>query len=176
MGQTLFRRAQIALLLLILVLAVPARAPAADSTGALTAADQAKIRTVLEAYRSAWLANDADAVLRLFAENAVLMPHHGVEPVLGRKAARAFWFPAGGPPTTITAFTQTIDQIDGGGDVAYVRGHSKVEWTTGTGPELKRSGNAGTNLTILRRQPDGSWRIAVLMWDDPPPQNLPAPR
>ena len=147
-----------------------------DAQPGSAAADQAKIRTVLENYRSAWLANDAEAVLRLFTEDAVLMPHHGVEPVLGKKAARAFWFPPGGPPTTITAFTQTLDQIDGSGDLAYVRGHSRVEWVTGTGPDAKRSGNAGTNLTVLRRQPDGSWRIAVQMWDDPPPQPLAPPR
>jgi uncharacterized protein (TIGR02246 family) len=144
-------------------------APAAKAASALSTEDQAKVRGILEAYRSAWLANDADAVLRLFAEDAVLMPHHGVEPVVGKQAARAFWFP-GGPPTTITAFTLTIDQIDGGCEVAYVRGRSKIEWTTGTGPEAKRSANAGTNLTVLRRQKDGSWRVAVMMWDDPPPR------
>ena len=169
-----FHRARIPLILL--ALAVPTAMRAADSTGDLTAADHAKIRTVLETYRSAWLANDAEAVLRLFTEDAVLMPHHGVEPVLGKKAARAFWFPAGGPPTTITAFTQTLDQIDGNSGLAYVRGHSRVEWVTGAGSGATRSGNAGTNLTVLRRQPDGSWRIAVQMWDDPPPQPVAPPR
>jgi uncharacterized protein (TIGR02246 family) len=141
-----------------------------EAQPASAAADQAKIRKVLETYRSAWLANDAEAVLRLFTEDAVLLPHHGVEPVLGKKAARAFWFPAGGPPTTITAFTQTLDQVDASCSLAYVRGHSRVEWVTGAGPDAKRSANAGTNLTVLRRQPDGSWRIAVQMWDDPPPR------
>ena len=134
------------------------------------AADQARIRAILEAYRSAWLANDAEGVLRLFTADAVLMPHHGVEPVVGKPAARAFWFPTEGPPTTVTAFTQTIDEIGNSGDLAYVRGHSKVEWTTGQGPEAKRAGNAGTNLTLLKRQTDGSWLIAVQMWDDPPNQ------
>lgn len=150
----------------LLVLSV-SPASAVKSASALGAGDQAKVRSVLEAYRAAWLASDADAVLRIFTEDAVLMPHHGVEPVVGKRAARAFWFPAG-PPTTITAFTQTIDQIDGDCGLAYVRGHSKVEWTTGSGPDAKRSANAGTNLTILRRQDDGSWRVVVMMWDDPP--------
>lgn len=153
----------------VAVLVVLAASPvsAGKTASALGAGDKAKVRSVLEAYRSAWLACDADAVLRLFTEDAVLMPHHGVEPVVDKRAARAFWFPAG-PPTTITAFTQTIDQIDGDCGLAYVRGHSKVEWTTGSGPDAKRSANAGTNLTILRRQDDGSWRVAVMMWDDPP--------
>lgn len=136
----------------------------------LTADDRAKIESVLRAYRAGWLANDAEAVLRLFTEDTVLMPHHGVKPVVGKAAARAFWFPSSGPPTTVTLLEQGIDEINGVSELAYVRGHSKVEWTTGTGAEAKRSGNAGTNLTLLRRQPDGSWKIAVQMWDDPPNQ------
>ncbi len=27
--------------------------------------------------------------------------------------------------------------------------------------------NAGTYLVVLRRQPDGEWRITHRMWDDP---------
>src|SRR5258708_22677518 len=100
------------ILLILLALAVPTAMPAAGSTGALSAADHAKIRTILETYRSAWLANDADAVLRLFTEDAVLMPHHGVEPVLATKAAPASWFPAARPPTTTTAVTPTLDHLD----------------------------------------------------------------
>ena len=152
-----------------LALALTASASFGAGPSSLTADDRSKIESVLHAYRTAWLANDAEGVLRLFTEDAVLMPHHGVKPVVGKAAARAFWFPAG-PPTTVTLLDQTFDEIAGVPELAYVRGHSKVEWTTGTGADAKRSGNAGTNLTILRRQPDGSWKIAVQMWDDPPNQ------
>ncbi len=132
--------------------------------------DEAKVRAVLEQYRSAWLANDAEAVLRLFTADAVLLPHHGVEPVVGIEAARAFWFPKGGPPTTITEFALTVDETGGSGDLAFARGHSRLAWVTGEGAAAKRSSNAGTWLTLLGRQPDGSWRITHQMWDDPPAQ------
>jgi len=158
-----------------LLLAAAAVSRAAEPKDALSPAEQAKVRAVLEAYRTAWLANDADAVLSVFAEDAVLMPHHGVEPVVGKAAARAFWFPAG-PPTTITAFTLTVDQVGGSSGIAWARGRSRVEWTTGIGPDAKRSGNAGTNLTVLKRQPDGDWRIVAMMWDDPLPQPAVPPR
>src|SRR5215813_1459517 len=92
------------------ILSPPLRA--ADPEGVLAPAEDAKVRAVLETYRKAWLANDADGVLSVFLDDAVLMPHHGVEPVIGKPAARAFWFPAG-PPTTITAFTLTVDQVGG---------------------------------------------------------------
>jgi ketosteroid isomerase-like protein len=63
-----------------------------------------------------------------------------------------------------------VDQVGGSCDLAYARGHSRVAWTTGKGAEAKKSSNAGTNLTLLRRQADGTWRISHQMWDDPPPQ------
>jgi uncharacterized protein (TIGR02246 family) len=137
---------------------------------ALPPSDDAKIRAVIREYERAWLANDEEGVLRLFTEDAVLLPHHGVEPRVGKKAARAFWFPKSGPPTAVTELSHTIDETGGSGDIAYLRGHSRVAWTSGTGADAKKSGNEGTLLVLLRRQPDGSWRISHQMWDDPPNQ------
>ena len=157
----------------LVALAVFAGAPGiarAAGAASLSPADEAKVRGVIRDYEKAWLANDEEGVMRLFTEDAVLLPHHGVEPRAGKSAARAFWFPKGGPPTTVTELTHTIDEIGGSGDLAFVRGHSRVAWTTGLGAEAKKSGNAGTVLVLLRRQPDGSWRISHQMWDDPPNQ------
>jgi uncharacterized protein (TIGR02246 family) len=136
----------------------------------LAPADEQKVRAVLDDYRRAWLANDADAVLRLFTRDAVLMPHHGVEPVVGIDAARAFWFPKDSPPVTITELAMTVDQVGGSCDIAFARGHSRVSWTTGKGAQATKSSNAGTNLTLFRKEADGTWRITHQMWDDPPPR------
>lgn len=138
--------------------------------GELPPNEVAKIRAVVREYETAWLANDEEGVMRLFSEDAVLLPHHGVEPQVGKKAARAFWFPKTGPPTAVTELSHTIDEIGGSGDIAYLRAHSRVAWTSGAGADAKKSGNAGTLLVLLRRQPDGSWRISHQMWDDPPNQ------
>jgi uncharacterized protein (TIGR02246 family) len=145
-------------------------AAARAAEGSLPADEERKIRAVLDEYRRAWLANDADRVLRLFTRDAVLLPHHGVEPVVGIDAARAFWFPKDSPPVTIDELTMTVDQVGGSCEVAYARGHSRVAWTAGKGAQATKSSNAGTNLTLLRRQSDGTWRISHQMWDDPPPQ------
>ena len=143
---------------------------APDSSPPLSPADRERIRFVSQAYCDAWLKNDEAAVLRLFTKDAVLLPHHGLDPVVGEEAIRAFWFPKGGPPTTVTKLTQTVDEIGGSGDFAYLRGRSAVSWVSGTAAAAKTSSNAGTFLNILRRQPDGSWRITHQMWDDPPNQ------
>jgi uncharacterized protein (TIGR02246 family) len=152
------------------LIAVPERIPAAPPGPGFSEQESRSVREVMEEYRRAWLANDENAVLRLFTADAVLMPHHGVEPVVGLVAAREFWFPKGGPPTTITEFAMTVDETGGSGDLAFARGHSRVAWVTGEGTEAKKSSNAGTWLTLLRRQPDDSWRISHQMWDDPPAQ------
>ena len=145
-----------------------AAAPAADA--ALSAADEKAVREVVAEYQRAWLANDADSVLRLFTSDAVLMPHHGVEPVVGLDAARAFWFPKDGPAVTITELVMTVDQVGGTCGMAFARGHSRVAWRTGQGADATSSSNAGTNLMLLRRQADGGWRITHQMWDDPVPR------
>ncbi|MCI0353097.1 MAG: nuclear transport factor 2 family protein [Acidobacteriales bacterium] len=136
----------------------------------LAAKDVAAIEAVHQAYRQAWLRNDKNGVLKLFAENAVIMPHHGDEPRVGMKAIEAFWFPPGGALLKITEFELKTDEIGGSGCLAYRRGHFSLAWTTAVNGTTKTTSNAGTYLDILRKQPDGSWKITHHMWDDPVPQ------
>lgn len=98
-----------------------------------------ELRAVNNAYRTAWLAGDSAAVLRLFAADAVLLPHHGDPPVVGLDAIRRFWWPAGSPPTTITALEISTEGA---------------------------SVNGGTYLMVLRRGSPGGWVITHRMWDD----------
>jgi uncharacterized protein (TIGR02246 family) len=153
----------------VLVLALGA---ACAHGGARSAdADVQALRTVNDAYRRAWLANDSEGVMRLFAPDAVLMPHHGLQPVVRAEQIRAFWF-APGPATTITRLDLQLDDIAVRDDTGLVRGRSEVEWTVARDGEVERWRNAGTFLTVLRRGPDGAWLITHHMWDDPPNQRL----
>jgi uncharacterized protein (TIGR02246 family) len=110
-------------------------------------------------------------VMRLFTPDAVLLPHHGLQPVVGSEQIRAFWFTPG-PPTSITRLDLELDDIAVREDIAIVRGRSQVDWTVQKGETLERWTNAGTFLTVLRRGTDGAWRITHHMWDDPPNQRL----
>lgn len=134
-------------------------------------ADAAAIRSVHDEYRRAWLSNDSEGVLRLFTPEAVLLPHHGLPAVVGSEAIRAFWF-APGPPTTITRLDLDLEEVSIHADAGVVRGRSRVAWTVlqPSGPEQWE--NAGTFLTVLRRDADGRWRITHHMWDDPPNRRL----
>ena len=153
--------------LLVLALATAcahseARSPDADATA---------IREVHAEYRRAWLANDSEGVLRLFTPDAVLLPHHGLAAVVGVEAIRGFWF-APGPPTTITRLDLDLEEVSIHGDTGVVRGRSQVAWTVQQPSGLERWENAGTFLTVLRRDADGRWRISHHMWDDPPNRRL----
>ena len=127
--------------------------------------DRNSVREVMDAYVRHWLAGDAAAVTALFADDAVLVPHHGLPAVVGLDAIRKWWWPAGAAPTTIDAFSIEYDQIAGDGSMAFVRGRQKLEWTTNG----KRFRNAGNALTVLRKE-GGRWRIVLQMWGDPPNQ------
>jgi uncharacterized protein (TIGR02246 family) len=133
------------------------------SAETLTAADRQAVRKVVDEYVAAWLDGDAERVMRTLAPDAVLIPHHGLSPVEGEKAIRAWWWPAKAPATTIEKFEMTPVEIGGGGTFAFVRGTQSLQWTTGG----KRSSNRGNQLTLLRKEADGRWRITHQMWGDP---------
>jgi uncharacterized protein (TIGR02246 family) len=123
------------------------------------------IRTTIEAYRTAWLANDAKQVLKTFTEDAVLMPAQGAPPVAGIAAIEKYWYAPGGPPTTVTRLEITVDQVGGNSAFAFVRGLNGVGWTVTEHGTASKHFHPGTYLDVLRKLPDGSWRIQVHMWD-----------
>ena len=133
-----------------------------------TDSDRKAVVQVLDEYVNAWLAGDAERVMRVMSDDAVLMPHHGLQPVVGAKAIRAWWWPPDSPKTTIDKFAMHHVEIGGSGSIAYVRGTQELEWTTGT----KTQRNRGNHLTLLRKGNDGRWRITHQMWGDPPNETV----
>ena len=155
-----------------LVILVLAAASSATGRSELSPEEAKRIQSVLVDYRAAWLKSDQQGVLRAFTPDAVLMPHHGVEPVTGIAAIREFWFPVTTSQTTIDEFKQTYDEIGGGPDLAYVRGKSEVSWTTTDGKTEEVWRTKGNYLAVLKRQTDGGWRISHLIWDDIPNERI----
>ena len=116
------------------------------------------LRAVNEAYRVAWLAGDSAAVLRLFAPDAVLLPHHGDPPVVGLPAIRAFWWPPDGSPTTITTMDITTDGAEVNGDQGVLWGRFALAFRFESDGRQRSMRNAGTYLMVLRRT--GGHRVA----------------
>jgi len=132
----------------------------------LTRDDLERARTVITAYRDAWLDADATAVLALFTRDAVLLPHHGDPPVVGEAAIRAFWWPPGSGPFKLLSMEVSVDEVGGSCGTAFARGTDQIAWASGGKTYRQR----GTYLNVLRKMPDGSWKISHHMWDDPAPQ------
>jgi uncharacterized protein (TIGR02246 family) len=156
-------------LITVLLLAnVSVGAASTEQPNELTPADEKAIRATIEAYRTAWLANDAKGVLKTFTDDAVLQPAHGAAAVVGIAAIEKYWFAPGGPPTTITKLDITVDQVSGNAALAFARGLDTVAWTMTQNGATSRYSHPGTYLNVMKKLPDGSWRIQVHMWDDGP--------
>jgi uncharacterized protein (TIGR02246 family) len=159
------------MLLGVMVLIASVHTSPAHPSG-LSATDVDAIRRTCEGFRDAWLRNDAAGVMRLLTADVVIMPHHGVRPREGAQAVRAFWWPKGATPATVTRFEHEHDEIGGDGSFAFVRGRATIEYTWAPAQELRLFRNVGTTLTLLRRVESGEWLISHRMWDDPPTEDL----
>jgi uncharacterized protein (TIGR02246 family) len=135
---------------------------ACGSSAGLSMADRAAIRGLDSAYVDAWLRDDTAAVLATLASDAVLMPA-GQLP-LTDSAIRNFWWPRDGSRTRVTAYTTTIDDIAGAGDLAYVRGTGVLAFTYEKDGVRSEITSRNMTLTIATRGSDGRWRIARRMW------------
>jgi uncharacterized protein (TIGR02246 family) len=150
------------------LLCAPAPALALDCSSALTDDDAAKVRGVVEAYRTAWLRGDSEGVMKTLTDDAVLLPAHGARPIVGREAIVKYWWPAGGPPSKVTRLDITVEGLTGDCATAYSHGRDDVAWTQDENGVTRTHGHPGTYLNVYRKLADGSWRIARHMWDDGP--------
>lgn len=131
-----------------------------------SAEDLAKIKEVHKKYEEAWLKGDANGVRALFTEDCVLLPPHGDKPRIGQKGLNEFWFPPDAPPTQITKLVVIPQNIGGDGKMAYAWGADEVEWTTTRDGKTTTSSHKGMFLNVLRKQPNGEWKLSHHMWDD----------
>ena len=140
------------LAVLVLVVASTACQPPVqeEASGALSDADIAAIEATLEAHEQAGLAGDWESFFALFTEDAVLMVSN--RPAVEGLEAIKGW----GPWVRAIEWEMSIVEIDGRGDLAFARGTDSylLDYEGAVKEE-------GKFLYILRKQPDGSWRIAT---------------
>jgi ketosteroid isomerase-like protein len=119
----------------------------------LTDADKASIRAVSDSFVVMFRADRDSAQAELYTQNAVLMPPNtGI--VEGRPAIRAFLknYPA------MTDFTLTSIDVDGRGDLAYVRGTYAFSLPAAGGrPAVSDHGK----FIEIRRREGGKWLMTA---------------
>jgi ketosteroid isomerase-like protein len=118
--------------------------------------DVAAIRAAMDTYVQHALAGDWDAWGTILAADIVYMPPNQA-PLIGREAAVGF----GKSFPKITSLTSTPEEIEGRGDLAYLRGKYSYSATLPDGQNLTES---GTYLALHRRQADGAWPFTHLIW------------
>lgn len=136
------------LLQLMLLLSAPvahAQAPLPDIAQP-TVVLPGDIRAVLDAYAKAWEARDSKSLAALFTTQGMALPN-GDPPAQGAEAIAATYARSAGGALHLRpiAFHHT-------GDLAVVVG------AFGAGPG---TGEAGKFVLALRRDPQGTWRIAA---------------
>lgn len=129
----------------------------------LSATDVEAIKKARKRYTNAWLAGDSTQVMQALTSDVVLIPHHGDMPIAGSQAIKEFWWPADALPSSVTEFTSTTDEIDGSGDMAFVRGRFKLVFTYGD----QTYSNEGNYLNTVRKDSLGDWKLSRLIWNDP---------
>jgi len=136
------------------------------ASNSLSAEDLAKIKQVHKKYEEAWLKGDANGVRVLFTADCVLLPPHGDKPRIGQKGLNEFWFPPDAPPIQVTKLVVTPQNIGGDGNMAYAWGTDEVEWTSTQDGKTTTSSHKGMFLNVLRKQPNGEWKLSHHTWDD----------
>ncbi|UCD76286.1 MAG: nuclear transport factor 2 family protein [Phycisphaerales bacterium] len=117
----------------------------------LLESDIAAIRNATEQYRVAESVNDWQAVTMLYTENAIRMLPEG--PTIQGREAILKEFDA--RPYSVTQYDQQIEEAEGFGDLAVVRG--VFSYAVDRDGEILRG--TGKYIAVYRRQLDGTWLI-----------------
>jgi ketosteroid isomerase-like protein len=128
----------------------------------LSEADVAVIRAATASFVANGAARRDSANAAEYTENAVFMPPN--QPAVEGRAAIRAWL-AGFPP--MSAFSLTVLDIDGRGDLAYERGtYALTMAASGKTPAMS---DHGKYLAVRRRQADGSWLMSADMFNSDVP-------
>jgi uncharacterized protein (TIGR02246 family) len=114
--------------------------------------DERAIRELVATWMTASQAGDIETVLGLMTDDVVFMVP-GREP-FGKEVFAAA---SQGMKGVRIEGTNDIRELNVLGDWAYLRGHIAITMTPPVGEPVRR---AGYTLTILRKGPDGRWRLA----------------
>jgi len=112
---------------------------------------------------TATIARDVDALTALWDDDAVLL-QPGTPPIVGKAAFHDFVKQAlaKSPAVKVVKYAPDIHDIQVAGNVAYEWGYFDTTQKSfeQQAPESLRA----KLLRVMRRQPDGSWKFARVMW------------
>jgi uncharacterized protein (TIGR02246 family) len=132
----------------------------AAAPAGLSAADEAAVRAVDQSWAKAATAGDANAVGALYAGDATVMPP-GMAAVKGD--AGKFWSDFFGSMNVQAELSTTA--VEGRGDLAFASGTYRMTLTPKKPGAKPYPTEEGKYLEVLKKQADGSWKIAYDIWN-----------
>ena len=133
--------------------------PAAAAS--LSDEDKAGVRALDAEWARAATAGDGEAIAVLYAPDAVLLPPG--EAIVKGEAAKKYWVDFGNGfsgPTELNTMA-----VEGAGDVATAIGTYKMTLTPKKAGAKPLPVDEGKYIEVLKRQDDGSWKIAYDIWN-----------
>lgn len=128
-----------------------------SAPASLSTSDSAGVAAADSAFQAAVNSGDAAAVAAVYVIDASMLPPN-LPVQRGREAIRTYW------SRVLDAYTVKLesspDMIEGRGDLAYSMGHYRLTAV----PKAKSApgfADEGKFVEILKKQPDGSWRYVV---------------
>ncbi|HLK68627.1 MAG TPA: SgcJ/EcaC family oxidoreductase [Bryobacteraceae bacterium] len=126
--------------------------------------DMAAIEELHKKDAAASKAGDVDTLATLWTADAVALPP-GEEPVIGIDAIRA-WLNRSRMDTTkfeITEYVMDFQELRVIGDEAIEWGRTRAAMRPKGAPAGMHT--TGNLMRVLRRQPDGTWKVARAIWN-----------
>jgi uncharacterized protein (TIGR02246 family) len=140
-------------------------AEAAAVPAGLSPEDEAAVRAVDAAWARAATAGDANALTALYASDATLLPPN--EPVTKGEAVKKY--NADMASAFSGPFELSTTAVEGRGDLAYAVGTYRATLTPKKAGAKPLPTEEGKYLEVLKKQPDGSWKIVYDMWSSNAP-------
>jgi uncharacterized protein (TIGR02246 family) len=119
----------------------------------LEAASRGAIEATVDRYVAASNQGDAEALARLYADDALLLPPDH-EPILGREAIVEFWRQGTDEGLEVSPLRLEVN-----GDVAYMVGRYRLP------PTEEEPADSGQYVLCLKRQADGAWKLTADIWN-----------
>lgn len=135
------------------------------ATMELSEEDVATIRALGPAISEAALAQDIDALLEPFTDDAVFMPPN--TPTIQGRGSAASWIESAWVGVDIAEHAIELTDVEGAGDFAAARGVYREAYILEGTPEPIRF--TGKLCFLLSKQSDGSWRITAEIWNSDVP-------
>lgn len=138
----------------------------AAAPASFSAEDEAAVRAVDAAWAKAATAGDAEALTALYASDATLLPPDEL-PAKGEEMKKYNAAMTGGFTGPIEL---TTTAVEGHGDLANAVGTYRATLTPKKPGAKPLPVEEGKYVEVLKRQPDGSWKIVYDIWN----RNAPA--